>query len=93
MAALVTTLAFTLQCTPQEWYILIILFGLVITSELINTAIETLTNLVSPEYHPLAKLAKDTAAGAVLVMSIAAAVIGIIIFAPKLWVLLQNSLH
>lgn len=93
MAALVTTLAFTLRCTPQEWYILIILFGLVITAELMNTAIETLTNLVSPEYHPLAKLAKDTAAGAVLVMSIAAAVIGMIIFAPKLWALLQNSLH
>ena len=93
MAALVTTLAFTLRCTPQEWYILIILFGLVITSELINTAIETLTNLVSPEYNPLAKLAKDTAAGAVLVMSLAAAVIGMIIFAPKLWALLQNSLH
>lgn len=93
MAALVTTLAFALRCTPVEWYILIILFGLVISAELINTAIETVINLVSPQYHPLAKLAKDTAAGAVLVMSVAAAVIGIIIFAPKLWALVQSSLH
>lgn len=93
MAALVTTLAFTLRCTAQEWYILIILFGLVITSELINTAIETVINLVSPEFHPLAKRAKDTAAGAVLVMAVAAAAIGFLIFAPKLWALVQNSLH
>ncbi len=93
MAALVTALAFTLRCSPLEWSILIILFGLVIAAELINTSIETIINLVSPHYHPLAKLAKDTAAGAVLVMSIAAAVVGLIILAPKLWTLLQSSLH
>ena len=93
VAALVTALAFVLRCSATEWYILIILFGLVITAELVNTAIETVINLVSPEYHPLAKLAKDTAAGAVLVMAVAAAVIGMIIFVPKLWILIQSSLY
>ncbi len=91
MAALVTAMAFTLQCSAAEWYILLILFGLVIGSELINTAIETVVNLVTPEYHELAKLAKDTAAGAVLVIAVAAALIGLTIFVPKLWALaVQN---
>lgn len=93
IAALVTALAFVLRCSAAEWYVLIMLFGLVIAAELVNTAIETVINLVSPQYHPLAKLAKDTAAGAVLVMAVAAAVIGSIIFVPKLWALLQLSMH
>jgi len=91
LAALVTALGFTLQCSPTEWYVLMILFGLVIGAELLNTAIETVVNLVTPEYHELAKLAKDTAAGAVLVMAIVAALIGLLIFAPKLWALAVNN--
>lgn len=92
MAALTTTFAFLFGCTPLEWAILIILFGLVIAAELMNTAIETVINLVSPQYHPLAKLAKDMAAGAVLVMALTAAIVGLIIFAPRLWVILESFL-
>jgi diacylglycerol kinase len=50
-----------------------------------NTAIETVVDLVSPEFHPLAKIAKDTAAGAVLVCAIGAGIVGIIIFAEAFW--------
>jgi diacylglycerol kinase (ATP) len=57
---------------------------LVLTAEGLNTALEFLTDLVSPEYQPLAEKAKDVAAGAVLVASLAAGVIGAIIFLPKL---------
>jgi len=60
-------------------------FGLVIGMELINTSIEKLVDLVSPEYHPLAEKVKDIAAGAVLFDSIIAAIIGLIIFVPKIW--------
>lgn len=67
-----------------EWLICLLLFALVISLELVNTAIEAVVDLASPDIHPLAKKAKDCAAGAVLVSAIFAAVIGLIIFIPKL---------
>ncbi|MFL0505071.1 diacylglycerol kinase family protein [Ureibacillus sp. 179-F W5.1 NHS] len=66
-----------------EWFVLIITIALVIGSEMINTAIEAVVNLASPEYHPLAKQAKDVAAGAVLVFAVASVIIGLLIFLPK----------
>lgn len=68
-----------------EWIICIILFGLVISSELINTAIEQTVNLVTKEINPIAKYAKDVAAGAVLVNAIMAAIIAGIIWIPKIF--------
>ncbi len=56
----------------------------VLLAELLNTIIETAIDLVSPEFHPLAKIAKDVAAGAVLLMAVGAICIGVIIFAPHL---------
>ena len=67
-----------------EWIICIILFGLVISAEIMNTAIEATVDLVTRERHPLAGKAKDTAAGAVLVLAIVSAIIGAIIFVPKI---------
>lgn len=63
-----------------EWMVLLLLIGAVISAELVNTAIEAVVDLVSPDFHPLAKAAKDIAAGAVLVLAIVAAVIGIMLF-------------
>jgi len=56
----------------------------VLLAELLNTIIETAIDLVSPEFHPLAKIAKDVAAGAVLLMAVGAICIGVIIFVPHL---------
>ncbi len=67
----------------MEWIACVICFGMVISAELINTAIETIVNMVSPEWQPLAGKAKDIAAGAVLAAAIFAAITGIIIFLPK----------
>jgi len=67
-----------------EWAILTGCITLVIAAEALNTAIEFLTDLASPEYHPLAGKAKDTAAAAVLFCAIGAVVIGIIVFWPYL---------
>ena len=69
-----------LKITVIEWIICIILFSLVISLELINTAIENTVDLITNEKNPKAKIAKDTAAGAVLVVAIASAIIGLMIF-------------
>ncbi|WP_081652906.1 diacylglycerol kinase family protein [Candidatus Stoquefichus massiliensis] len=68
----------------MEWIVCVLLFGFVISLEILNTAIEAIVDMISPEYHPLAKLAKDAAAGAVLVSALMAAIIGLMIFIPKL---------
>ena len=62
----------------------IILFSLVLAGELFNTAIEAIVDMVMPEFHPKAKLAKDAAAGGVLVLAIGAAIIGLMIFMPEI---------
>lgn len=67
-----------------EWIILTILFSIVISGELFNTAIETVVDIASPEKNDKAKLAKDISAGAVLVLTIGSLIIGIIIFLPKI---------
>ena len=70
--------------TPVEWCICLTLFGLVMALEMVNTAVEAVVDLVTEERKPLAKLAKDAAAGAVLIAAIMAAIAGMIIFIPKL---------
>ena len=72
------------QISYIEWLICFLLIGLVFVLELVNTAIESIVNMITTEYNFYAKVAKDTAAGAVLVMSIVSAIIGLIIFVPKL---------
>jgi diacylglycerol kinase (ATP) len=68
-----------------EWCAVVAAIGLVWTAEGLNTAIEAVVDLVSPEYHELAGRAKDLAAGAVLCASIAAGVIGALIFWPRVF--------
>ncbi|RSK48141.1 diacylglycerol kinase family protein [Hymenobacter rigui] len=71
-----------------EWAAVALAVGAVWCAELVNTALEAVVNLVSPDYHPLAGRAKDVAAGAVLVMALAALVVGLLIFGPRVWALL-----
>lgn len=82
--ALVIIAGILLKISITEWIICIILFGLVISAEIVNTAIEATVDLVTRERHPLAGKAKDAAAGAVLVLAIVSAIIGGIIFIPKI---------
>ena len=81
---LVIGLGFLCELRSGEWCAVIAAIGLVWTAEGLNTAIEALTDLVSPGEHPLAGRAKDIAAGAVLCAAITAAVIGLIVFLPHL---------
>ena len=71
--------------SPGEWLAIGLASGLVITTEILNTSIETLTDLVSPGHHELAGKTKDLAAAAVLIAALTAAVTGCIIFVPKAW--------
>ena len=84
VAVLVVLFGFILHISVTEWCICLVLFGLIMGLELVNTAIESVVDLAPEEYHPLAKRAKDTAAGAVLIASIMAAIAGLIIFIPRL---------
>ncbi|MGM9849762.1 MAG: diacylglycerol kinase family protein [Bacilli bacterium] len=81
---LVILLGIVLKISMFEWLICLILFGLVIATEMINTSIEATVDLACDKKDPLAKIAKDTASGAVLVFAITASVSGIIIFLPKI---------
>ena len=79
IAGLLTGLSIT------EWIIIILVITLVIGAEMFNTAIERVVDLASPDYHPLAKQAKDIAAASVLVFAVCSVIIGMLIFLPK-WV-------
>lgn len=83
-AALVLILAVSLKLSRTEMALLIVTMGLVIAVELINTAIERVVNMVTESYHPLAALAKNVAAGAVLVTAITAIGVGTLLFYGRL---------
>ena len=76
---------FFFRISHLEWVAVALCISAVIAMEAVNTALEYLTDLVSPDYHPLAGKVKDVAAGAVLVTAIGAAVVGALIFLPKLY--------
>jgi diacylglycerol kinase len=84
-AALAIGLGFFFEISTVEWLILILTISGVLVAEAINSALERLVDLVRPERHPLARDVKDLAAGAVLLASIGAGLIGTIIFLPPLY--------
>ena len=88
-AVLVVIAGVILKISAIEWCICLALFGLVMALEHVNSAVEAVVDMVTEEYHPLAKVAKDTAAGAVLIAAIMAAIAGCIIFLPKIVQILQ----
>ena len=81
-AALVVALASWLQVSAMEWVALVLAIALVMAAEALNTALEYVVDLASPQWHALARDAKDVAAAAVLVCSIGAAVVGLLVFWP-----------
>ncbi|QAY66300.1 diacylglycerol kinase family protein [Paenibacillus protaetiae] len=87
-AVIVIFLGLIARLTVTRWAILLLTIGSVISAEMMNTAVEQVVNLASPSLHPLAKRAKDVAAGAVLIVSAAAVVIGVIVLLPPIWELL-----
>ena len=83
IAILVIISGFIFKISYTEWFICLILIGLVLMAEFFNTAIEYVVDLITKEINPLAKAAKDVSSAGVLVMAIISAIIGLIIFVPK----------
>lgn len=77
-----------LRISPIEWAILVVTMMSVLSAEMFNTALEALVDRVGNEPHPLSKIAKDTAAGAVLIGAIGSVIVGVLIFGPRLLALL-----
>lgn len=84
-AILVILMSAWLQLTPIEWVLMIAAIALVFAGEMLNTVVELTIDLITVERNPLAKRAKDVAAGAILVAVTAAAIMGLLILGPRLW--------
>ena len=80
--------AAALGLDPAEWAVLLLTITVVLVLEMLNTVIESVVDLASPHYHPLAKVAKDVSAGAVLVAALGSIAVGAALFVPRLWRLL-----
>lgn len=90
VAAIVVAAGLTLQVTILEWCLLVLSMGAVLSAETMNTAIESLVDLLEPDQHESARKAKDFAAGSVLLISIAASMIGLVIFGNHVLLLLKG---
>jgi diacylglycerol kinase len=86
MAILVTVAGILLNVSALEFAMLYIAIAGVFIAEMFNTVCELCVDLAQPEFHPLAKIAKDVAAGAVLLSAMLAVVIGVFVLGPHLWV-------
>jgi diacylglycerol kinase len=84
ITVLVICLGLYVNLNFNEWIFIILLIGLVVATELINTSIEAVVDLACTEIHPLAKVAKDTAAASVLIFALTSVVAGGLIFVPKI---------
>ena len=85
IAAAVIGLGIWLHLSLTQWAVLTLTIGFVLVSEMLNTVAETLVDLVSPGYHPLAKTVKDVTAGAVLITAITSVIVGLLVLGPPLW--------
>ena len=90
LALVVILLGLWLGLSHTEWAIIVLTIGLVLAAESFNTVAEAAVDLATAEYHPLAKIAKDVAAGAVLLMAITAVIVGLLILGPPLWAALLS---
>lgn len=78
-------LAIVFNANVYEWIILLMLMFLILSIELVNTAIESVCDLVSPEYHKLVKIAKDSGSGATYAIAVLTGIVNLIIFLPKIF--------
>ena len=91
IATIVVAMGFILRINFIEWLFCVISIGLVLFAEMMNTAVETVVDLYTREKNELAKKAKDISAGAVLILAINTAIVGCVIFIPKIIALFWGS--
>lgn len=92
VATITVLLGLSLKLSEIEWVVIVLTISFVIILELLNTSLEAVTDFLSPKIHPKAKLAKDVAAGAVLLSAVSAIIIGVIIFLPKVLLVASHLL-
>jgi len=85
VSVLVTAIGIWLELSRAEWALIIAAIAFVFAAEMLNTVVELVVDLITREQHPLAKKAKDVAAGSVLVAALAAAAVGVVVLGPPLW--------
>lgn len=85
VAAGTAGLGLYLRLAAARWVALVLTYSLVLVAEFTNSALEALTDLASPSYHPQARRAKDLAAGGVLVAALGAVIVGLLVLGPPLW--------
>jgi diacylglycerol kinase len=90
VSLVVVVLSFWLQLEPHDWALIIIAIAMVWTAEFINTALEAVVDLTSPQQHTLARVGKDVGAAAVLIAAASAALIGFLTIGPPLWARLAS---
>jgi len=81
----VIIVSFWLGLSPHDWAVIVLAIAMVWTAEFLNTALEAVVDLASPQQHYLAKVGKDVGAAAVLIAAGSAALIGFLILGPPLW--------
>jgi diacylglycerol kinase (ATP) len=79
-----------LQLAPHDWAVIILAIAMVWTAEFLNTALEAVVDMASPQVHPLARVGKDVGAAAVLIAAILSVFIGLLILGPPLWERIQT---
>ncbi len=84
VSIIVIAIGLWLSIGPQDWAVIFLAIAMVWTAEFLNTALEAVVDLASPERHPLARVGKDVGAAAVLIAAIASVLIGLLIFGPPL---------
>jgi len=87
---LVILLAFLLRLPIRDWAVLFVTISTVWTAEFLNSALEAVVDLASPDQHPLAKVGKDVGAAAVLIAASASVIVGLLILGPPLWSYIKN---
>ena len=85
ISIVVILVSFWLRLHPRDWAVIILAIGMVWAAEFFNTALEAITDLISPEKNHLAKISKDVGAAAVLIAAGASVIIGLLILGPPLW--------
>jgi diacylglycerol kinase len=93
ISVVVLVMSFWLRLAPRDWAVIVIAIAMVWTAEFLNTALEAVVDLASPQQQYLAKIGKDVGAAAVLIAAASAALIGILILGPPLWARLQALIY
>jgi diacylglycerol kinase len=85
VSVVVVILSFWLRLQPRDWAVIVVAIAMVWTAEFLNTALEAVVDLASPQQHYLARVGKDVGAAAVLIAAVSAALIGLLVLGPPLW--------